>query len=108
MSALSFTRQLLANNASAAAIVRVVNQLQQQLETIFASTSTAPVPIRGIALVAGRANMVPTGLTSRLVGWTLIRVRSEAIVWDSQDSNTNAAYLALWCSADVTVDIEVF
>lgn len=105
---MNFTTQNLANNAGAAAIVRVVNQLQQQLQGLFSGLSSSPIALTGVALVAGRVNMVKTGLTKPLVGWSLTRLRAQATVWDTQDSNGNEAYLALWCSANVTVDLEVF
>jgi hypothetical protein len=104
----NFTVQNLAGNSGTDAIVRVLNQLQQQLQGLFASLASSPVAIPGVALVAGQVNMVKTGLTKPLVGWSLTRLRAESIVWDSQDFNGNAAYLALWCSANVTVDLEVF
>ena len=105
---MNFVKQLLADNAGAGAIVRVLNQVQSQLVELFTTTASVPVSLVHVALKAGQVNLVKTTLSTRLVGWNLTRLRAQATVWDTQDTNTNAAYLALWTSADVSVDLVVF
>lgn len=65
--------------------------------------------LSNISLLAGITNVVPIGLTQPLAGWFLTRLKSNSIVWDSQDSNlTPSQNLQLLCSADCVVSIFVF
>lgn len=105
---MNFTKQLLGNNAAGSAIVRAFNSLQTQLLELFGNVADVPVRLTNVALVAGSVNLVPTTLQSALVGWRLTRVRAQATIWDTQATNTNASTLALWTSANVSVDVEVF
>ncbi len=62
-----------------------------------------------VLLAASNPNVVNHRLGRNLQGWRLVRVRSQATIWDSQDSNqTPNLTLNLKTSADVTVDLEVF
>lgn len=106
--AVNFIKQLLATNAGNDAIVRVINQLQTQLQELFGMTAIVPTKLTGVALIAGRVNLVRTGLGSPVVGYSLTRVRGQATIWDTQDTNTTPGYLALWTSSGVSVDLEVF
>ena len=62
-----------------------------------------------IKLTAGIDNQVNHKLGRKLIGWTIVRIRSEANVSDNQDINLSPQLtLILRTSADVVVDIRVF
>lgn len=64
--------------------------------------------IQSVSLQSGQVNYVNIGLSTNLQGWTLVRKRSTADVWDNQDTNKNQGTLALQCSANVVVDVWVW
>ena len=66
--------------------------------------------LQSVALSSSASpNVINHKLGRNLQGWFLVRNRANAVVWDSQDSNsTPNLTLNLLCSADVTVDIYVF
>lgn len=103
----NFNKQALASNASTPDVVRVVNQVQSQLQEVLGSVTSVPVTLTGVALLAG-SNMIPTTLGAPLNGWRIIRQRSASDIYDVQDVNTNPQYLQLIASAPVVVDLEVF
>lgn len=60
-------------------------------------------------LSASNPNVINHLLGRVLQGWKIVRQRAQSQIWDTQDSNqTPNLTLNLKCSADVTVDIEVF
>lgn len=64
--------------------------------------------IKSVVLGTG-ANVVNHGLGRPLQGWVLTRVRANATVYDTQDSNsTPGLTLKLTASAAATVDLYVF
>lgn len=64
--------------------------------------------LKSIDLKAG-TNTINTLLGRKLQGWTIVRQRAAASIYDNQDNNNNPeATLILISSADVTVDLEVF
>ena len=55
------------------------------------------------------ANTVNHLLGKKLTGWRVVRLRSSATIYDTQDSNqTPQSTLILVASAPVVVDLEVF
>lgn len=92
---------------------RQFNQYQQALKAALAPFTSTPMSspslLTSITLKAGSNNVIPHGLNRPLVGWQIVRIRSQATVWDSQDSNTDKAQtLILNTSANVVVDLVVF
>ena len=78
------------------------------LNPIIQNPANAGVILKSIALKAG-LNVINHKLGANLQGWSLVRQRAQASVWDTQDSNPNTQLtLYLNSSADVTVDVEVF
>ena len=66
------------------------------------------VLLKSIALVSG-SNTINHKLGRILQGWVIVRQRSAATVYDTQDTNTMPALtLKLTASANVTVDLLVF
>lgn len=62
-----------------------------------------------VLLSASTPNVVNHLLGRTLQGWSVIRQRASAIIWDTQDTNSSSQLtLNLRTSADVTVDLEVF
>jgi hypothetical protein len=86
-------------------------QNSSQNQTISKLTSNALSGgsiISGIALKSG-SNDVSHKLGQKLRGWFIVRLRANATIYDTQDSNqTPTSTLKLTSSADVTVDIFVF
>lgn len=92
---------------------RQLNQFQQALRSALQPITSLPTSsstiLTNIALVTGQVNTINTGLGYPLSGWYIIRQRAQAVIWDSQDSNTNPNNtLILNTSANVTVDIIIF
>lgn len=62
-----------------------------------------------VTLSATRPNNISHGLQRKLIGWRIIRLRTSAVVYDTQDANPNPTLtLNLVTSADTICDIEVF
>jgi hypothetical protein len=91
---------------------RNVNQLQQNfkkaIEPVLKNPIVTGTILTSVTLNSG-SNSISHGLGRAIQGWTIIRQRAQANIWDSQDSNTTPqSTLALNASAKVTVDIYVF
>lgn len=87
----------------------LVNSWSKDLDPLLASPIATPTLLKGVDLVTGQANSVNHLLGKVLTGWLVIRQRSQADVWDSQDTNRIPdKTLILRCSANVTVDLLVF
>ena len=85
------------------------SQLSKVLQPILSNPINFGTRLSGVSLLANGVNTVNHNLNRTLQGWFLVRNRADAVVWDSQDSNTNQTQtLLLNTSADVTVDIWVF
>ncbi len=90
-----------------------VKQLQENIEQTNAILLNTPpidgVLLKEIALDSTTINNIEHKLGRKLLGWTIVRQRASAIIWDTQDANIiPGSFLALNCSANVTVDIWVF
>ena len=94
-------------------LLKVINGIQQAIsdttDNMVTRTQNNSIILENISLVAGKKNIINHKLGRKLQGWQLSRVRSEARVWDTQDSNPSPN-LTLWLHAgiDVSVDIEVY
>jgi hypothetical protein len=97
---------------------RTINQLQENIITgvlqLQNQVNGQALPLNGgkilpnVSLSAG-LNTINHGLKKVLTGWFLVRIRANAIVWDSQDGNKSAnTTLILNASAPVVVDIFCF
>lgn len=101
----------------------VVNRYQNLLQTALSPVLSNPAAIahqvsikdaNGLTtmniplLAAVTPNIIPIGLQSPLVGYS-VRLKGEAIVWDTQDSNkTPADTLYLNTSVDVVIQLMVW
>lgn len=91
---------------------RLMNQMQQNIITavnpVLANPLVNGTILVGIVLLTG-TNIVSHTLGRTLQGWFLVRQRSSASLYDTQDTNTTPSRtLVLVTSANVTVDIYVF
>lgn len=91
---------------------RQLNQFQQALRSALQPITSLPTSqssiLTNVSLASG-ATTVNHGLNRALSGWYPIRVRAQATIWDSQDTNTNPTQtLLLNSSAAVVVDLVVF
>jgi hypothetical protein len=87
---------------------RELEKLQDAIQQAFASVNGRHLVV-GVQLTSGVTNRVGHGLARTLGGWTVVRKRGTADVWDDQDNCLNPdRHLLLKCSANVVVDIEVF
>lgn len=93
-------------------VVRVVNTLIGNLQQIFTAllqkVQLDSLIIQNVVLKPG-VNTIQHTLGRNLSGWEIVRQRSQASIWDSQDSCPNPSVnLQLNCDYGVTVDILVF
>jgi len=94
-------------------LLRIVNGLQQAIDEclspMIAKFQNDSNILTGVELEVGKTNVIAHKLGRKLSGWQIIRLRGQASVWDSQDSNASQN-LTLWLhtSDPVTVDLLVF
>lgn len=91
---------------------RVINMIQDNVSNILDPFSSKEILqgqiLQRVALVSG-ANTVSHKLNRKLIGWFIVRQRSAATVYDTQDAQTRPEiFLSLTASANVIVDLYVF
>jgi len=89
------------------------SKLQERLQEYFQPITRCPIIdgtlLTNVSLVTGSVNNVPHLLGRTILGYIIVRNRSQSQIWDSQDANIFAKKtLALNTSANTTVDIWVF
>lgn len=78
------------------------------LQPIINRPQNSSTIIPKVSLTTG-TNTIQHGLAGPLSGWSIVRIRAAATIYDQQDSNpTPQRTLVLVSSADVVVDLEVF
>jgi hypothetical protein len=78
------------------------------LNPVLLNPANSGIILKGIKLVIGN-NAINTTLGRVLQGWSVVRQRSAASIYDNQDNNQNPSLTLLLVSdAAVTVDLEVF
>lgn len=92
--------------------LRELSQMQTKwaasLNPIVANPMVLGQQLENVQLVTG-PNVVNHGLGRNLQGWLIVRQRSAASVYDTQDNNQlSALTLNLTSSADVSVDLWVY
>lgn len=90
-----------------------VSKFQENVGAVFEEIGNKEilrgVLIKNISLVSGTPTEVPHLLGRELVGYLVIRKRSQSDVWDSQDANKlKNKTLILNCSANVVIDLWCF
>lgn len=95
-----------------ATAVRELSMLQtswaSQLNPLLADPFLQGVLLSSVSLASG-TNTINTTLGRAPKGWVLTRVRANATIYDTQDSNKNPSQtLLLTASAPVVVDLYVF
>lgn len=91
---------------------RNINQIQRYTKTALDPLLKNPVLngnlLTSVSLSSG-SNTISHGLNRNLQGWIMVRVRSSATFYDTQDSNPSPNLtLTLVASANVVCDIYVF
>jgi hypothetical protein len=96
----------------------VFNRYQTQLQGTLAPVTNNPAAVAqqvmvngslNVTLTAGAPNTIPVGLSAPLQGWIITRIKSQATIWDSQDTNsTPSQTLILNTSANTVVQLMVF
>lgn len=92
---------------------KLVDQFQSNVDTFTRQVGSKEIVdgqiLKNIKLIAGSTNEIPHKLGRELLGWFIIRLRSNSIIWDSQDTHLRKnVSLVLNCSADTTIDLWVF
>jgi len=89
---------------------REINQLQQfiaqALNPILTNPQTQGTLTTKVQLLIG-SNVVNHGLGKPLQGWSIVRKRSAAGIYDNQDSNPNPS-LTLILVSDAVVSIDLY
>lgn len=90
----------------------VISKLQDAivppLNKLLQNPVSSAVLLRSVSLKAG-ANVVNHGLDKRLQGWSVVRLRAAAVIYDTQDANPfPTKTLFLNSSVAVIVDLLVF
>ena len=112
--AFTVTTKLSENNQTTSlSIIRAFNNLITNLQQIFTAILNQPqldsVILTNVQLNGGSVTNIPSTLGRTLTGWVIIRQRSPAFIYDTQDGNSNPNnYLQLVASSAVSVDIMVF
>lgn len=90
-----------------------LRKVQQNIENVVTSVIRKEiidgVLLKNVCLHAGIANEIKHRLGREPLGWTVVRKRADARIWDIQDFNKNPSKtLAITCSHDVEIDIWIF
>lgn len=65
--------------------------------------------VSSVALTTGSTTSVAHGLGRKWSGWRVVDKTANAVVWrDATSSADSAVFLPLTCSANVTIDLEVW
>ena len=113
MSFKKFSKLILDSNSDIpSSIVRVINQLQSNIENVIqplsSKTQNDSIIISNISLTSG-TNVISHKLGKPLSGWKIVRNRAAATFYDIQDSNKSPELTLLLVSSSVAiVDLEVF
>lgn len=91
---------------------RVLNMIQDNVSNILDPYSSKEILqgqiLQNVDLASG-SNNVAHKLGRKPIGWFLVRRRSTAVIYDTQDTNPDSAlFLRLVASAETTVDLYVF
>lgn len=91
---------------------RVLNMIQDNVSNILDPYSSKEIVqgqvLQSLVLNAG-VNIIAHKLNRKLIGWFVVRQRSAATIYDTQDAQSQPTlFLSLVSSAGVTVDLYVF
>lgn len=89
---------------------QTLTQLQSALNDQFAQISKIPFIggrlLQGVALIAGQANVVNTGLGAEAQGYFVTSNSANTAIWNDAFSGETA--ISLRCSTNTTVNVWVF
>lgn len=115
MSFQKFKKQVLSldNFEDPASVMRIINTLQNaiadSINGILSKLQNDSTILTNQSLLNSKLNIVNHKLNRKLSGWKIVGQNNQADFWDDQ-ANNPSPNLTLWlyCSADVTANIEVF
>lgn len=84
---------------------RLQDNIQDSINPIIQNTLLNSQKLTGIVLLQGQTNNVPHLLGRIPNGWTTLNQYAQADLWNAQASDANFLYLV--CSSNVTVDLMV-
>jgi hypothetical protein len=88
---------------------KVQQNVENAITTIIRKEIIDGILLKNVCLEPSISNEVKHGLGREPLGWTIVRKRADARIWDIQDFNTTPSKtLSLTCSHAVTVDIWIF
>lgn len=91
---------------------RVLQMLQTRwasiIDPVISNPANNSLILKNVQLVSG-TNIVNTLLGRKLQGWSIVRLRGAATIYDEQDTNsTPNLTLILVSNANVSCDLELF
>lgn len=102
-------KKIKASGDSAEELNLIQDNIATALDSLVDLQTLDSVIIRGQKLLAAGTTTVNHKLRRKLSGWKIVRKSAQSDVWDTQDTNKSPELtLTLRCSANVTVDLEVF
>lgn len=88
---------------------RFVTDLRPVLEPLYKAPGHDVILLEGVSLTAGYENLVEHGLGRKYRGWRLAGINAFAMVCDDASATDSPElFLPLLCTADCTVNLEVF
>ena len=92
--------------------LRIINNIQNNIEktidTIVSKNQNDSILLQNISLKTGD-NIISHKLNKKITGWYIVRLRQPAIIYDTQDTNTQPNLtLLLTSDIDVIIDLLVF
>lgn len=96
-------------NTDIASLAKLQDNVENWAQSVSKNLIVNGVFLGPIPLAAGTVNNIEHKLGRPLKGWIVVGKNSNVDVWDSQDANVfKSKFLALNCSANVTVNLWVF
>lgn len=84
------------------------NKWKSELDPMLSNPSNNSIILKNVLLTTGN-NIINTLIGRKLQGWSIVRQRGPASIYDNQDNNQAPGFtLLLVSSANVSIDLEVF
>lgn len=85
-----------------------LNRIQDNIDNVITSLQDTSIILKNIKISTGE-NKINHLLGRKLIGWQIIRLRSQANIYDNQDNNKNEQLtLILISDQDTVIDLKVF
>ncbi len=92
---------------------QILSRMQDNVDSAISQLSVTEILqgrlVKDVELASATTTKISHKLGRAPLGWIIVRQRASAIIWDTQDTNSNPNLtLNLNCSANVIVDLWVF